>query len=683
MWDRKVPRRILWICLGLFIVLDIARSLYARIGYEQPTELWQPEPHLYADLTWPPGADVSPDTPAGERIYRQRCAVCHGPDGQGNGPAAPSLIPRPRDFTQGQFKYKSTPPGQPSREADLIHTVANGLQASAMPYWKDLLTETEIREVVSFIKSLSKISHRPPPTSFPITSRVPSTAESVARGHRLYTQHGCHACHGPKGRGGLSLRDTKGYPVISRDLTAPWTFRGGSKPKQIWLRISTGLMPSPMPAFDKTMTPGERWDVVNYVLSLARIPPWESGGIFDGPGHHHNPVIRGRYLVHAEMCGLCHTQINPTGIYRGDDHYLAGGMRVDVYPHGKYVSRNLTSDSETGLGDWTVEEIVEAFQNGNARGRPLNPLDMPWHWLHAYPKEDAIAMASYLKTLPPVRNHIPPPLHYGILETVAVKLIRSAPAFPPKVLVFVEGNFGQTGHSDTRGYLQESLIFMQGVVLMIVVVSFVVVRLAKRGGYRKTRAVVLTLMELLALGAVAVGINVVYHLPALSGIPPEQVAGSFLEHVPHPKLGTLGTPEQTAMVERGRLIYTVASCAMCHHPDGRGGLKISMKPFGTLWSRNITPDKETGIGNWNDREISRAIRSGVTPDGRMLHWQGMIWDHASNWSEEDLRAVIAYLRTLPPVKQSIPPARPPSPDDCDQYTFWISESWEPGCGDSS
>ena len=542
--DRKVFHRILWICLSLFIALDIARSLYVRIGYEQPTELWQPEPHLYADLTWPPGADVSQDVPTGERIYRQRCAVCHGPDGQGNGPAAPSLIPRPRDFTQGQYKYKSTPPGQPPSEADLIHTVAHGLQASAMPYWKDLLTETEIREVVSFIKSLAKPSHHPSPASFPITRRVPSTAESVERGQVLYTHHGCNACHGPKGRGGLSLKDAKGYPVISRDLTAPWTFRGGSDPQQIWLRISTGLAPSPMPAFDKTMTPEERWDVVNYVLSLARIPPWESGGTFDGPGHHPDPIVRGRYLVHAEMCGLCHTQINRTGIYRGDDYYLAGGMRVDVYPHGKYVSRNLTSDPETGIGNWTAEEIVEAFQRGNARGRPLNPLDMPWHWLHAYPKEDAKAIASYLKTLPPVRNHIPPPLHYGVLETLAVKLTRSAPSFPPKVLVFVEGNFGQSGHSDTRGYIQESLIFTQGVVLLIAVVSFVVVRLAKRGGYRKTRALVLTLTELLVLGAVAVGIHVVYHLPAFSGIPSDQVAESFLEQVPHPQSGKQRIPNK-------------------------------------------------------------------------------------------------------------------------------------------
>ena len=58
---------------------------------------------------------------------------------------------------------------------------------------------------------------------------------------------------------------------------------------------------------------------------------------------------RGEYLVHAEMCGLCHTMVNRTGIYRGDDAYVAGGMRVEVYPHGVFVTRNLTSDPETGV----------------------------------------------------------------------------------------------------------------------------------------------------------------------------------------------------------------------------------------------------------------------------------------------------------------------------------------------
>src|SRR4030095_5748605 len=152
-WLLRSRRRIVWAALARLVLLDLARSAYARIGYAQPVETWQPDPTVYADLTWPPGTDLPSTTPVGPRIYAQRCAVCHGPDGRGNGPAAPSMIPRPRDFTLGQFKYKSTPANQPPTDADLLRAVADGLPASAMPYWHDLLSESERREVVAQVKS--------------------------------------------------------------------------------------------------------------------------------------------------------------------------------------------------------------------------------------------------------------------------------------------------------------------------------------------------------------------------------------------------------------------------------------------------------------------------------------------------------------------------------------------------
>ncbi len=678
-WLLSSRRRVVVAVLILLVILDVGRSINARIAYDHPAEVWQPDPSQYADLAWPPGADLPPDAPLGQRVYAKRCAVCHGPDGRGNGPAAPSLIPHPRDFTKGQFKYKSTPARQPPTDADLIRTVSNGLQASAMPYWRDLLSESEIQEVVAHVKSLSGVFKGPSPEPVPVPPRVHPDERSIQRGQVLYVEKGCVVCHGPKGRGGRTLKDTFGYQVISRDLTAPWTFRGGAQPEQIWMRITTGLAPSPMPAFAEQMTAGERWDVVNYVLSLARVPPWETGGNLDGPGQQQNPVKRGEYLVHAEMCGLCHTQINRTGIYRGDEYYLAGGMRVDVYPHGKLVSRNLTSDPETGLGNWTKEEIVDALQNGRARGRLLNPLDMPWHWFHAYSEEDALAIASYLKTLPPVQNRIPAPLRYGVLETVAVKLTRPAPAFAPAVLVFVDGNFGQTKEGASPDLVQQVLIGGQWLAVLGGLVVFVLAGPGDRRWSRGARGWIRTSGGIVALAIVLGGGWAVYHLPAMVGVPAEQVARGFLDRIHSPDPTSLQGPEHQAMVARGRTIFTVASCAMCHHPNGSGGLKISWKALGTLWTRNISPDIKTGIGRWSDAEISRAIRSGVTPDGRMLHWQGMIWDHASNWDEEDLRSVIAYLRTLPPVEQEIPPTRPPSPNDCDKYTFWISESWTAGC----
>src|ERR1700694_4681385 len=161
MTNRRPPglsarRRVIFVSIALLALLDLGRSIFARVGYARPLSVWQPDPRVYADLTWPPGADLPANTPPGQRIYARRCAVCHGPNGRGNGPAAPSLIPRPRDFTLGLFKYKSTPHGQPPTDDDLKQIVARGLPASAMPYFRDLLSESEIDAVVAQVKQFSK-----------------------------------------------------------------------------------------------------------------------------------------------------------------------------------------------------------------------------------------------------------------------------------------------------------------------------------------------------------------------------------------------------------------------------------------------------------------------------------------------------------------------------------------------
>jgi hypothetical protein len=57
----------------------------------------------------------------------------------------------------------------------------------------------------------------------------------------------------------------------------------------------------------------------------------------------------------------------------------------------------------------------------------------------------------------------------------------------------------------------------------------------------------------------------------------------------------------------------------------------------------------------------------------------MIWDHLSNLDEEDLRALIVYLRALPPVSKEIPATVSPAANDCEEYTFFLVDSWTPGC----
>jgi mono/diheme cytochrome c family protein len=129
-------------------------------------------------------------------------------------------------------------------------------------------------------------------------------------------------------------------------------------------------------------------------------------------------VARGKYLVSFGGCNDCHTPGYLTG--KPDmSKFLAGSdFGFDVPGSGIFVGRNLTPDKETGLGNWTTEEIVTALQTGvRPDGRTLAPI-MPWRAFANLTKSDARAIASYLKTLPPVHRQIPGPFGVGERPTV-------------------------------------------------------------------------------------------------------------------------------------------------------------------------------------------------------------------------------------------------------------------------
>ncbi|MBI2358675.1 MAG: c-type cytochrome [Deltaproteobacteria bacterium] len=110
------------------------------------------------------------------------------------------------------------------------------------------------------------------------------------------------------------------------------------------------------------------------------------------------------------------------------------------------------------------------------------------------------------------------------------------------------------------------------------------------------------------------------------------------------------------MIERGRYIFAVAGGCACHTiPDGTphvGGRAFPI-PFGTVYATNITSDKETGLGSWSDKEILNAMTKGVRPNGEKL-LPVMPYEAYSGMAEEDLKAVIAYLRTLKPARKETP-----------------------------
>ena len=212
----------------------------------------------------------------GRALYEQECSVCHGVKGDGQGPFAEALFPRPRNFIMGLFRYRSTPTGQLPTDEDLYRVVSRGLPGTAMPALGQFLRHEEIQEVIAYLKGFNERFAKEKPTEVVSIPPVPAlTKEGLARGKKLYANMGCVSCHGEdgKGKGSASeeLKTAEGDPASTRDLTDKWSFRDGHIPEDVFRRLSTGLDGSPMPSYRGTVSDEELWDLVFYILSLSPV----------------------------------------------------------------------------------------------------------------------------------------------------------------------------------------------------------------------------------------------------------------------------------------------------------------------------------------------------------------------------------------------------------------------------
>jgi mono/diheme cytochrome c family protein len=117
------------------------------------------------------------------------------------------------------------------------------------------------------------------------------------------------------------------------------------------------------------------------------------------------------------------------------------------------------------------------------------------------------------------------------------------------------------------------------------------------------------------------------------------------------------------LVERGRMLSGAGNCAVCHTVEGGGdyaGGRAIRSDFGTIYSTNITPDPDTGIGRWSERAFFRAMREGVRRDGAHL-FPAFPFDHFTRLNGADLSALYAYLMSRPPVKATRPDNTLPFP----------------------
>lgn len=269
---------------------------------------------------------------------------------------------------------------------------------------------------------------------------------------------------------------------------------------------------------------------------------------------------RGRYLVrHVTHCFLCHSEIDwgaegcpPKA---GREGAGVSPFHEDALPW--LSAPNITPDPETGLGRWTDEEIVRALRQGVGRdGRTLFPL-MPYPLYRELSDADVGAIVAYLRTVPPVRNAVPPS------------------RIPPEV--------------------KESL----------------------------------------------------------AALPPA---------------GPVGAPDRSDPVAHGRYLAQAAGCVMCHTPQdakGRpvagmewaGGFRLKGS-WGDIAAPNLTPDP-SGLAHYDEALFLKVMRTG-NPGGRPLRGI-MPWGYYRGMTDEDLRAIFAFLRTLRPIRHRVDNVAAPTP----------------------
>ncbi|MBI4674435.1 MAG: cytochrome c [Chloroflexi bacterium] len=241
---------------------------------------------------------------------------------------------------------------------------------------------------------------------------------------------------------------------------------------------------------------------------------------------------RGAYVFAAAAgCG-CH--ITAAG-------FLAGGQKFDLGPAGVVYSRNITSDPETGIGNWTEAEIVTTIRTGKTPdGETLFPV-MPYMTYSGMADQDAYDLAAFIKTAPPIKNETPK-------DDIKVPI---PPFSPPKA----------PATAPTEG--------------------------VTRGEY---------------------------------------------------------------------LVKNVSDCSGCHTPTDAQGAPDMTKflagaPIEGELSANITPDKETGIGNWTEEQIANLLKTGQRPDGSAVSglMALVVQGGFSKLTDADRAAIAAYLKTIPAV----------------------------------
>ena len=270
---------------------------------------------------------------------------------------------------------------------------------------------------------------------------------------------------------------------------------------------------------------------------------------------------RGRYLTEGPMlCFACHSELDwsAPGFPVLPGRKGVGAVFPDVNVPGLVVASNITSDPETGIGEWTDEEVGRAIREGVGRdGRRLFPV-MPYMFYRALSDEDLAAVIAYIRSLDPVRNQPP------------------ATEIPE---------------------------------------------------------------------------------PVMASLPPHQ---SITEPV--------HAPDRSDPVAYGGYLARLAHCAECHTPITPEGMYITELtmaggrllegPWGEIITLNLTSDP-SGIPYYTEELFIEVVRTGMV-SARDLN-DLMLWGYYKNMTDDDLKAIFAYLQTLEPISHRVSNTEPPTP----------------------
>jgi mono/diheme cytochrome c family protein len=246
----------------------------------------------------------------GSKLFRKNCLQCHNLTGDGRGTAG-NVVPPPRDFRRGVFKFTSAGMAKP-RRADLLRTLHTGLPTTAMPAFS-LLPEEDRDLLARFVNYLSargqvefetlaalagpeppkdvaafaaervkaviaeweKAENAPPlpgisPQPDDGEPGSPNHAAAVRRAFKLFTakaDNSCITCHGDFGRKPVLRYDVWGTVAKPANLTERNAFKGGKRPEDVFARIRGGIAAVGMPAHPE-LTDRQVWDLVRLVQSL-------------------------------------------------------------------------------------------------------------------------------------------------------------------------------------------------------------------------------------------------------------------------------------------------------------------------------------------------------------------------------------------------------------------------------